>query len=279
MLARRAARCPRAAATRPVDVSACTSATSFGRSACDERRLDLLGADRRAAPRRLDAVGRAPARSATSAMRVPKTPFTPTTTSSPGSSRFTRHASMPALPVPEIGKRERVLGARRPRAAAASPPPSCATNAGSRWPTSGARHARAARAGGPRTVRDRGAGARAARTRRDGGLHRRGVRTTTPELLLQIVAMSMRRAARRRSSARSSARRRGRPAPRRSRSTSATATRSSARAPELVVLPRSTGRGERRRPRLPPRMTCAFVPRGAGTGLSGGTLARRRRRS
>ena len=39
-----------------------------------------------------------------SAMRVPKTPFTQTSTVSPSSMRFTRQASMPALPVPDTGK-------------------------------------------------------------------------------------------------------------------------------------------------------------------------------
>ena len=37
-------------------------------------------------------------------MRVPNTPFWQTTAVSPGSSRFTKVASMPALPVPLTGK-------------------------------------------------------------------------------------------------------------------------------------------------------------------------------
>ena len=49
------------------------------------------------------AVTTAPALVATSHMREPKTPATPTTISSPGSSRFTRQASMPALPVADRG--------------------------------------------------------------------------------------------------------------------------------------------------------------------------------
>jgi hypothetical protein len=40
-------------------------------------------------------------------MRAPKTPFTPMTTTSPGTTRLTNAASMPAEPVPEIG---RVMG-------------------------------------------------------------------------------------------------------------------------------------------------------------------------
>ena len=45
----------------------------------------------------------APHRRATSHIRSPNTPLTPTITVSPGSSRLTKHASMPAEPVPEIG--------------------------------------------------------------------------------------------------------------------------------------------------------------------------------
>ena len=46
-------------------------------------------------------------------MRSPNTPFTPMITVSPGSTRLTKHVSMPAEPVPLIGKRQRVLGAER----------------------------------------------------------------------------------------------------------------------------------------------------------------------
>ena len=46
----------------------------------------------------------APPRRATSHIRSPNTPLTPTIAVSPGSSRLTKHASMPAEPVPEIGR-------------------------------------------------------------------------------------------------------------------------------------------------------------------------------
>ena len=86
----------------PVDVSACTSTTTFG------RRARAIAAARTSSgtisPHGAPALTTvAPARVATSTRRVPKTPFTPITTSSPGSTRFTTHASRPALPVPEIG--------------------------------------------------------------------------------------------------------------------------------------------------------------------------------
>ena len=87
----------------PVDVSACTTAT--------QARVAVLAAGRRAG-----AAGRArgptPRRRArrrhrsgarTSHMRSPNTPLTPTITVSPGSTRLTKHASMPAEPVPLIG--------------------------------------------------------------------------------------------------------------------------------------------------------------------------------
>ena len=43
-------------------------------------------------------------------MRVPKTPLTPISTASPGSTRLTKQVSMPALPVPDIGKRQPIFG-------------------------------------------------------------------------------------------------------------------------------------------------------------------------
>src|SRR4051812_38387554 len=78
----------------------------------------------------------APHRSATSAMRVPKTPLTPTTTSSPGSMRFTKQNSMPALPVPLTGNVISfcVMKTERSIALISS---IIFTKTGSRWPTSG----------------------------------------------------------------------------------------------------------------------------------------------
>jgi len=45
----------------------------------------------------------APQRRATSHIRSPNTPLAPTIAVSPGSSRLTKHVSMPAEPVPLIG--------------------------------------------------------------------------------------------------------------------------------------------------------------------------------
>ena len=85
----------------PVEVSACTIATSLG--------LRPLSASAICAgsimwPHSASTfTTSAPQRAATSAMRVPKTPLIPTTTSSPGSMRLVKQNSMPALPVPLIG--------------------------------------------------------------------------------------------------------------------------------------------------------------------------------
>ena len=51
----------------------------------------------------------APVRPATSIMRWPKNPAAQTTILSPGSSRLTMQVSMPAMPVPLIGKVKRLL--------------------------------------------------------------------------------------------------------------------------------------------------------------------------
>ena len=78
----------------------------------------------------------APQRSATSHMRVPNTPLTPMSTSSPGSSRLTKQASIPALPVALTGNviSFSVWKTCRSIDLISSIKP---TNVGSRWPTTG----------------------------------------------------------------------------------------------------------------------------------------------
>ena len=107
---------------------------------------------------------RAPARSAIVEIRSPKTPFTATSAVSPGSSRFTRHASMPALPVPESGNAKAVRSSRdaRSRRCISS---SSARNAGSRWPIERSGERGAHLVGDVARVRDRAGGAREARQR------------------------------------------------------------------------------------------------------------------
>ena len=86
----------------PVEVSACTIATSLG--------LELFSASTICSGSMMQPhsastfVTLAPQRSATSAIRAPNTPLIPTTTSSPGSIKFTKQNSIPALPVPLTGK-------------------------------------------------------------------------------------------------------------------------------------------------------------------------------
>ena len=118
----------------PVDVSAWTNDTTFGFVVAIAS--DIAFASRVLPHSTSTVVTTAPARRATSAMRTPNTPLIPTTTVSPGSSRFTKAASMPALPVAEIGS---VIAftvpkqVRRPSLTRSSR----AMNSGSRWPSSG----------------------------------------------------------------------------------------------------------------------------------------------
>ena len=104
------------------------------------------GARRCASSRRCGSIARphgsstrttsAPQRRATSHMRSPNTPLTPTITVSPGSSRLTKHASIPAEPVPLIGNVSAlaVWNAARSRSAISS---STTRKSGSRWPSTG----------------------------------------------------------------------------------------------------------------------------------------------
>ncbi len=92
----------------PVDVSACTIektlASGFASSAArtSSGRMTWPHSDS-------TRTTSAPARDATSDIRPPKTPLTPTIAISPGSSTFTKAASMPALPVPETANVIRFL--------------------------------------------------------------------------------------------------------------------------------------------------------------------------
>ena len=69
-------------------------------------------------------------------MRPPKTPFWQTTTVSPGSTRFTKHSSIPAEPGPETGMVRRLsvwkAYCSSPLRESIRP-----TNSGSRWPMVG----------------------------------------------------------------------------------------------------------------------------------------------
>ena len=86
----------------PVDVSACTTATRRA-SGCSRwassRRCGSSGCPHSSSMRTTSA----PQRRATSHMRSPNTPLAPTIAVSPASSRLTKHASMPADPVPLTG--------------------------------------------------------------------------------------------------------------------------------------------------------------------------------
>ncbi len=87
----------------PVDVSAWTIATSFGRRANASAFSTSSGSTAR--PHGISkGTTRARQRSTMSVMRRPNSPLTITTASSPSSRRFTRQVSMPALPVPETAK-------------------------------------------------------------------------------------------------------------------------------------------------------------------------------
>jgi hypothetical protein len=87
----------------PVDVSACTTAMMAGAGWAARSRSGSTGWPHGVST----ATTSAPQRAATSHIRAPKTPLTPTTTGAPGRTRLTNAASMPAEPVPEIG---RVIG-------------------------------------------------------------------------------------------------------------------------------------------------------------------------
>ena len=119
----------------PVEVSACTtaSARAWGAAAwASSSRWGSIAVPHSASTRTTVA----PARRATSHIRSPNTPLTPTITVSSGSTRLTKHASMPADPVPEIGKVSALLvpNTARSRSQVSS---RIVKNSGSRWPSSG----------------------------------------------------------------------------------------------------------------------------------------------
>src|SRR5205085_2073235 len=97
-----------ASEAQPVEVSACTKATSLASrfffsassSFCGSTGSPHLSSTTTGVP---------PQRTAFSSMRPPKTPFWQTITLSPGATRLTKQYSMPTEPGPERGK---VLGAR-----------------------------------------------------------------------------------------------------------------------------------------------------------------------
>ena len=85
----------------PVEVSAWTTATSF---VSPPFSAVSMPAGSMVSPQGASTFTSVPpARSTMSLMRVPKTPLTPTTHRSPGSMRLTRHVSMPAEPVADMG--------------------------------------------------------------------------------------------------------------------------------------------------------------------------------
>ena len=120
----------------PVDVSACTTASSTraaDAAACaSSSRCGSIARPHGSSTRTTSA----PQRRATSHMRSPNTPFTPMIAVSPGSSRLTKHASIPAEPVPLIGSVSAfaVWNTARSRSAISS---STTRKSGSRWPRTG----------------------------------------------------------------------------------------------------------------------------------------------
>ena len=132
----RRARAQRAAASErtPVEVSAWTKARTL---AGPEARAASTAATSTGSPQGASTrTTSAPARPAMSTMRPPKTPLTAITTRSPGSSRFIRAASMPAVPGAGRGT-QAWSGALKRRARAALISSIRSWKAGSRWPTVG----------------------------------------------------------------------------------------------------------------------------------------------
>jgi len=85
----------------PVDVSACTTATM---RLAFSRIFFSTASGMTGVPQANSRVSTAaPSLAATSLMRMPKTPLIRISTLSPGSMRFTKQASIPADPVPDMG--------------------------------------------------------------------------------------------------------------------------------------------------------------------------------
>src|SRR5262245_59289957 len=200
-----------------------------------------------------------------SVMRRPNSPFTITTASSPSSSRFTKQASMPALPVPETANVSSfsVRNTARSRRFSSSINP---RKAGSRWPTSGCESASRTRG-----CTSLGPGPR---SRREGGAKREAVviiaAPGTRSIMLGVVAMSM--PASLVDELRSIVGADGLVCGREELSVYECDGYTLERAqPEVVVLPRATAEVAAV-VRACRRHDVRFVPRGAGTGLSGGCL-------
>ena len=88
---------------QPVEVSACTKATSFASLFFFSASSSFCGST--GSPHLSSTTtGDPPQRAAFSSMRPPKTPFWQTITLSPGATRFTKQYSMPTDPGPDSGK-------------------------------------------------------------------------------------------------------------------------------------------------------------------------------
>src|SRR5262249_41822387 len=264
----------------PVDVSAWMMPTSLGRrqflsavSTCSARITAPHGASTRTTV--------APARAATSAIRPPKTPFTHTTISSPGSTRLTTHPSMPALPVPEIGMVRSLVVPKTTRSRAFTSS-IMVTNAGSRWPSRGRAIAASTRGctcegPGPSSRRRGGRNSPGSVTAAHCTRARFGPARESPcASAVQNATPGARTRAMRAAGLASTLRALvGRTAvldsPAELRVYDCDGYTLERAAPELVVLPR-TPEEVAAVVRCLAATGVAFVPRGAGTGLSGGTL-------
>ena len=126
----------------PVDVSAWTAATSLVRAAA---RAGSTAAGSTARPLGTSTrASSAPWRTAISQRGSPKYPFPTTTVRSPGSIRFARQASIPALPVPGTAE-VRGLSVWKTWRSISSTSSMIWRKAGSRWPITGVAMARSTR--------------------------------------------------------------------------------------------------------------------------------------
>src|SRR6185503_13006076 len=87
---------------QPVDVSACTNASTFA-SRCLRNASSTFCGSTVLPQSSATTIGTPPMRSTFSAIRPPNTPFTQTITLSPGLTRLTKQYSMPTEPGPESG--------------------------------------------------------------------------------------------------------------------------------------------------------------------------------
>ncbi len=149
----------RASESAPVEVSAITNASALACGLALKASSTRCGSTARVhGSSTITAV--APQRSTFSFMRPPNTPLRHTITVSPGSTRFTKQASMPTEPGPETGNVTSlsVLKARRSSTLMSS---IRSTKAGSRWPMVGramAASTRGCTSDGPGPMRVRSGG-------------------------------------------------------------------------------------------------------------------------